>query len=154
MIDSNLSTGENVSSNSIPSTRAYPLHTNMVVFFIICPFSLSLFLKIHLVSITIFVFWSWDRFPGLIFLYFVKLFIHLFYSIFILVRLFKGFGFYHRNHCFFLSIYDFSSCFHSSTFVPYNLTFEAILLNSFLWCFWHGCIFLILFFIIFWFILL
>jgi hypothetical protein len=35
MIASNLATGENVYSNSIPSTCAYPLHTNLSLFLII-----------------------------------------------------------------------------------------------------------------------
>lgn len=47
-----LAIGANDSSKSIPSIWAYPLHTSLALFRVICTFSSSLFLKIHLVPIT------------------------------------------------------------------------------------------------------
>ena len=47
-----LATGANVSSKSIPSIWAYPLHTNLALFLVTCPSSFNLFMKTHFVQIT------------------------------------------------------------------------------------------------------
>ena len=51
LIASILATGAKVSSKSIPSTSAYPLHTSLDLFLVTCPSSLRLFSKTHFVQV-------------------------------------------------------------------------------------------------------